>query len=246
MDRIIYTAMNGARQVMLKQATNNHNLANLSTTGFRADLDAFKSNPLYGPGHPSRVYVQDNRAGVSFAQGQLISTNNNLDVAIGGNGFIAVQDNDGNESYTRRGDLRISPSGILENGAGYPVMGNGGPIAIPPFEKLDIGKDGTISIKPLGQSSASLATIDRIKLVNPDTQSLEKTRSGLFRTKENEEADADASVKLETGMLETSNVNSIEALVNMIELARQFEMHINVLKQAEEIDAAAATVTRLN
>lgn len=246
MDRIIYTAMNGARQVMLKQATNNHNLANLSTTGFRADLDSFKNNPLYGPGHPTRVYVQNNRAGVSFEQGQLISTNNNLDIAVGGKGFIAVQDNDGNESYTRRGDLKVSPSGILENGAGYPVMGNGGPIAIPPFEKLDIGKDGTISIKPLGQSSASLAIIDRIKLVNPDTQNLEKTRSGLFRTKENEEADADASVKLETGMLETSNVNSIEALVNMIELARQFEMHVNVLKQAEEIDAAAATITRLN
>ncbi len=245
MDRIIYTAMNGARQIMLKQASNNHNLANLNTTGFRADLDAFRSKPMYGPGQPSRVYVQDNRAGVDFAQGQLITTGNDLDVAIGGEGFIAVQDKDGNESYTRRGDLRISPGGVLENGAGYPVMGNGGPIAIPPYEKLDIGRDGTISIKPLGQSAASMAVIDRIKLVNPNTLDLEKTRSGLFRLTSGEDADPDASVKLETGMIETSNVNPIEAMVNMIELARQFEMHVNILKQAQEMDTSAATVARL-
>ncbi len=245
MDRIIYTAMNGARQIMLKQASNNHNLANLNTTGFRADLDAFRSNPMYGPGQPSRVYAQDNRAGVDFAQGQLITTGNDLDIAIAGDGFIAVQDKDGDESYTRRGDLRISPGGILENGAGYPVMGNGGPIAIPPYEKLDIGRDGTISIKPLGQSAASMAVIDRIKLVKPNTLDLEKTRSGLFRLTNGEQADADASVKLETGAIETSNVNPIEAMVNMIELARQFEMQINILKQAKEMDASAASVTRL-
>ncbi len=246
MDRIIYTAMNGARQVMLKQASNNHNLANLNTPGFRADLDAFRNKPLYGPGHPTRVYVQDNRAGVDFAEGQLITTGNNLDVAVGGDGFIAVQDKDGNESYTRRGDLSVSPEGILRNGAGFPVMGNGGPIAIPPFEKLLIGEDGTISIRPLGQSEASMAVIDRIKLVNPNIRDLEKTRSGLLRLTSKDEAPADARVKLETGAVETSNVNAVEAMVNMIELARQFEMHVNILKQAQEMDASAATVTRMS
>ncbi len=246
MDRIIYTAMNGAHQVMLKQASNNHNLANLNTPGFRADLDAFRNKPLYGPGHPTRVYVQDNRAGVDFAEGQLITTGNNLDVAVGGDGFIAVQDKDGNESYTRRGDLSVSPEGILRNGAGFPVMGNGGPIAIPPFEKLLIGEDGTISIRPLGQSEASMAVIDRIKLVNPNIRDLEKTRSGLLRLTSKDEAPADARVKLETGAVETSNVNAVEAMVNMIELARQFEMHVNILKQAQEMDASAATVTRMS
>lgn len=245
MDGIIYTAMNGAKQTMLRQASNNHNLANMNTTGFRADLDAFEAQPMYGPGQPTRVYLQNNRAGIDFSSGQLMTTGNSLDVAINGSGFIAIQDKDGNESLTRRGDLHLSASGLLETGAGNPVMGNGGPISIPPNQKLEIGKDGTISIQPLGQSSTTLAVIDRIKLVNPPTETLQKTESGLLRTADGEPAIADASVKLEPGTLETSNVNSMDALVNMIELARQFEMNINILKEQKEIDQAASAIIRL-
>lgn len=245
MDGIIYTAMNAAKQIMLRQASNNHNLANMNTTGFRADLDTFEAQPMFGPGQPTRVYLQNNRAGIDFSSGHLMTTGSSLDVAINGSGFIAIQDNDGEESLTRRGDLHLSASGILQNGAGYPVMGNGGPISIPPSQKIEIGKDGTVSIQPLGQSSTTLAVIDRIKLVNPPTETLKKNESGLLRTIDGEELVADANIKLESGTLETSNVNSMDALVNMIELARQFEMSINILKDQKEIDQAASAILRL-
>lgn len=245
MDRIIYTAMNGAKQIMFKQASNNHNLANLNTTGFRQDIDAFKSHPMYGPGHPTRVYTEDTRAGVDFSSGTLVTTGNNLDIAVNGDGFIAIQDVDGNESLTRRGDLRVSPDGLLETGDGYPVMGNGGPIAVPPFENMEIATDGTITIQPLGQSAATLAVIDRIKLVNPPHSDLEKTESGKLRLKDELEAEPDGTITISQGTLEGSNVNAMEALVNMIELSRQFEMHVKVLKDAEETDKAAQTIARV-
>ncbi len=245
MDRVIYTAMNGAKQTMLKQATNSNNLANLNTTGFRADLDAFKSLPMFGPGHPSRVYTEDTRVGTDFSHGHIMTTGRELDIAITGDGFIAVQDTDGNESLTRRGDLRVSPEGLLTNGANQPVMGNGGPIAIPPFQKISIGKDGTISILPPGADATGMAVLDRIKLVNPPLDQLQKRETGLFRPTDEEATIADASVTVSAGSLEGSNVNATEALVNMIELARQYEMHIKVLKDAEEADKSAASISRV-
>ena len=246
MDRVIYTAMNGARQIMLKQATNSNNLANINTTGFRADLDAFKALPMYGPGQATRVYTENNRTGTDFSQGAMVNTGRDLDIAVDGDGFIAVQDADGNESLTRRGDLKISAEGLLTNGAGKPVLGNSGPIAIPPYQKLTIGKDGTISIIPQGGDAMSMAVIDRIKLVNPALDGLKKTETGLFRTNDGEPALPDASVTISPGSLESSNVNATEALVNMIELARQYEMHVKVLKDAEEADRNAATIVRVN
>jgi flagellar basal-body rod protein FlgF len=245
MDHLIYTAMNGAKQVMLKQATNSHNLANLNTTGFRADLDAFKSLPVYGPGHPTRVYNQDLRAGTDLSSGQIITTGNELDVAIRDKGFIAVQDKDGMESMTRRGDLHISSAGLMETGDGDPVMGNSGPIAVPPHEKLEIAADGTISIRPLGQSAAALAVVDRIKLVNPQVTDIKKTESGLLRLESDEEMQPDTTVQLLNGSLESSNVSSMEAMVNMIELAREFELHIKMMKEAKDTDAAAASIVRM-
>ena len=244
MDKMIYLAMSGAKEIMLRQSTNNHNLANLNTTGFKADLDSFKSLPVYGPGNPSRVYVEDTRAGVDLSSGQMLSTGRDLDIAINGEGFIAIQDRDGNEGYSRAGDLRINSAGLLENGAGYPIMGNDGPIAIPPFEKLQIGKDGTITIQPLGQAVTNLAVIDRIKLVKPDAAALEKSDTGVLRLREGQ-AEAEASVTLSTGVLETSNVNSVEALVNMIELSRQFEMQVKMMKTAEDNDTAASKLLQL-
>ncbi len=246
MDRVIYTAMNGARQIMLKQATNSNNLANINTTGFRADLDAFKALPMYGPGQATRVYTENNRVGTDFSQGAVVNTGRDLDIAIDGDGFIAVQDADGNESLTRRGDLRISAEGLLTNGAGKPVLGNSGPIAIPPYQKISIGKDGTISIIPQGGDAMSMAVIDRIKLVNPALDGLRKTETGLFRTSDGEPALPDASVTISPGSLEGSNVNATEALVNMIELARQYEMHVKVMKDAEEADRNAVTIIRVN
>ncbi len=246
MDRFIYTAMQGAREIMLQQATNNHNLANINTTGFRADFDAVRSLPVYGPGLPTRVTVQDAGAGIDFAQGEIITTGNDLDVAIQGDGFIAVQAPDGSEAYTRAGELRISASGILETAGGHPVLGNGGPIAIPPYQKLEIGADGTISIQPMGQEAATLAVVDRIRLVKPPHETLKKGEDGLIRTRNGEPAPPDAGVRLITGAVEGSNVSSVQALVTMIELARQFEMHVNLLREAKEADTSATRVLQLN
>lgn len=245
MDHLVYTAMNGAKQTMLRQATNNHNLANLSTTGFRADYDAAVAKPVYGPGEASRVYTLDERAGVNFNQGPTTQTGRDMDVAVSGKGFIAVQGRDGTEAYTRAGDLRVSASGFLETGAGHPVMGNGGPITLPPYEKLDIAKDGTISIIPLGQAETDVAVIDRIKLVKPENEELEKSEDGLLRLKNGDIAEADAEVKLATGALEGSNVNAVSSLVTMIELSRQFEMHIKVMKAAEEADQSSSKLLSL-
>lgn len=242
---MIYTAMVGAKEVMLRQAANNHNLANVNTTGFRADLDAFSPQPVYGPGHPSRVLVQDQRVGVDFSPGSIITTGRDLDTAVKGSGFIAVQASDGGEAYTRAGDLRIGGAGVLETGAGHPVMGNDGPIAIPPYEKLEIGADGTISIKPLGQSAATLAVLDRIKLVNPPVTELHKGQDGLLRQNDGQLAPPDASVSLASGALESSNVNMVDALVTMIELSRQYEMNVKMMHAAEEEDSASASLLRL-
>jgi flagellar basal-body rod protein FlgF len=236
MDRMIYLAMSGAKQVALAQATNSHNLANASTPGFRADLDALTSLPVHGPTHASRVYASDERAGVDLDPGVVSATGRDLDVAINGAGFIAVQAPDGTEAYTRAGDLRVSAAGLLSTGAGHAVMGNGGPVAIPPFERIQIGADGTISIVPLGQGSGSLAVIDRIKLVNPPRAGIDKRPDGLLGTAA--AADADAAVRLESGALEGSNVNTVDALVNMIELARQFEMNVKTMQAASENEAA--------
>lgn len=240
MDRMIYTAMNGASQIMLRQTSNNNNLANLDTTGFRADLDAFASLPVYGPGHPSRVYSQDQRAGVDFSAGRIYSTGNELDIAINGDGFIAVQSADGIEAYTRAGDLRITNGGLLQTTAGYTVIGNSGPIAIPPFEKLEIGGDGTISIQPLGQATATLAVLDRIKLVTPTYADVHKGADGLFYSNNEVLFEPDASVKIISSSLESSNVNAVDALVEMIQLSRNFEMQIKLMKAAEDADAASA------
>ncbi|MFT5175264.1 MAG: flagellar basal-body rod protein FlgF [Gammaproteobacteria bacterium] len=243
MDRMVFLAMSGAKQIALAQANNSHNLANASTPGFRADLQAFASLPVNGPTLASRVYASGESVGVDLDAGVVTSTGNNLDVAISREGYFAVQAPDGSEAYTRAGDFRVSAQGLLTNGAGHPVLGNGGPVALPPFERIQIGTDGTISIQPLGQSGNSLAVVDRLKLVNPDPTTIEKRPDGLLGT--TQAVDADGAVRVQSGALESSNVNTVEALVNMIELARMFEMNVKTMKTASENDAATNQILRL-
>ncbi len=252
MDRMLFLAMSGAKQTLHSQAMATNNLANATTTAFKADLAAFRAMPVFGPGHPSRVYSMAERPSVNFDGGALQSTGNELDVAINGEGWIAVQSPDGSEAYTRAGDLRISPNGILQTGSGLPVLGNGGPIAIPPAEKMDIGADGTITIRPLGQAANTLAQVDRIKLVNPPKEKLEKGLDGLFRLQipegetERPVAQADASTTVIAGMLEASNVNPVEEMVHMITLQRKFELQVKAMRTAEENDSAAAQMMRMS
>ena len=245
MDEMIYLAMTGARQTEYAQTINSNNLANVSTTGFRADLHSFSSVPIGGPGVDARINAVVDSYGTDLSQGPINNTGRQLDVAIRGEGFLVVQAADGSEAYTRAGDLHLEAGGLLTTGAGHLVVGDGGPVAIPPNSSLLIGSDGTISIQPLGQGPETLAIVDRIKLVKPGFANLEKGDDGLLHMKDGSEAAADASVGLLSGSLEQSNVNVAKTLVNMIELARQYEMQINVIKTSEENADAAASMMRL-
>ena len=242
MDGMIYTAMTGARQVMNRQATNNHNLANLDTSGFRAAIDHLEARPVYGPGHPARVQVQDRASGADLTPGAIRTTGDPLHVAVRGAGFIAVQDVDGGEAWTRNGDLRVSPLGLLETSGGQPVLGEGGPISVSPYERIAIAVDGTVSIRPLGQGAGGFAVLDRIRLVAPDPATLRRNERGLFTSEV--AAEPDAAVTLASGALETSNVDRVGAMVTMIELARRFETQLKLMKSAEETDTAATTLLK--
>ncbi|MFT4585678.1 MAG: flagellar basal-body rod protein FlgF [Gammaproteobacteria bacterium] len=246
MDRMIYVAMSAAKQMLSAQSVSAHNLSNAGTVGFKADLGAFHSMPVYGPGHPSRVFAMASKPGVDFQAGSIEMTGNDLDVAVIGKGFIAVQAKDGSEAYTRAGDLNLSVTGQLTNGAGYAVLGNGGPIAIPQSESILIGNDGTISIRPVGQEPATLAQVDRIKLVAPDERELVKGGDGLFRLKSGEFAPPDASVTVTSKALERSNVIIASEMVNMIENSRQYEMAVKMMSSAQELDAAGARILRIS
>ncbi len=245
MDRMLYIAMTGAAQTMRAQAVNSNNLANASTTGFRADLAAFRSQQLEGPGFESRTYGTADKTGVDFTPGVLVQTGNSLDVAINGDGFFAVQAPDGTEAYTRAGDLRVDPNGLLVTGAGHPVLGNDGPIALPPAESVEIGVDGTLSIRPVGQGPETLAVVDRLRLVHPELNNLDKGEDGLLRTRDGNPAPPDAAVSVAAGYLEGSNVSAVDSLVRMIDLSRQFEMQVRLMKVAEETDTASANLLRL-
>lgn len=244
MDRFLYISMSGAKETLRAQTVNNHNLANASTTGFRADLDAFQSRAVAGAGFASRAYATDATTGWDQSQGALLATNRDLDVGLKGPGWIAVQGPDGREAYTRAGDLRVDPSGMLMNGAGHPVLGDSGPISVPPNSSLVIGTDGTVSIVPLGQGPETTALVGRIKLVNPQPATLARGSDGLFRTIDGTDAASDASVQLASGVLESSNVNIADAMVNMIELSRQFDLQVKAMRTAEENATAAAQLLR--
>jgi len=246
MDRMLYLAMSTAKQTMEAQAVNTNNLANASTTGFKADLEQFRSMPVYGDGMPSRVYAMTERPGIDLRSGPVNATGRDLDTAILGNGWIAVQARDGSEAYTRAGDLRIDGSGMLTTGAGHPVLGSSGaPITIPPAETLQIGSDGTISIRPVGQAASTLAEVDRIKLVNPDPATLSKSEDGLIRLSDGGTAPADAGVVLVSGSLEGSNVSGVEAMVRMIELQRQYEMQVKMMNAAKENEGATDQLLKM-
>ncbi len=231
---------------MLALRSINNNLANATTTGFREDLNQFRSMPVYGPGQPTRVYAMDERPGINFAQGPLQHTGRDLDLAIDGEGWFAVQAADGSEAYTRSGDLSIGPGGLLVTGAGHFLMGDNGPIALPPAETITVGRDGTISIRPVGQTAQTLVEVGRIKLVNPPREDLEKGDDGLIRVKGDGFATPDVSVRLQQGALEGSNVNAVQAMVEMINLQRQYEMQVKMMKTANDNAEAAESLLRVS
>ncbi len=233
MDRLIYTAMTGASHVLQQQAAVSENLANVSTTGFRATLDTFRAVPLVGDGLPTRTFVVDSTAGSDFTPATIQQTGNPLDVAVQGSGWIAVQGSDGKEAYTRNGSFQMTPNGVLQTHSGLNVLGDTGPITIPPDTEVTIAKDGTISTVPSGSNATSVVVVGRLKLVDPPVDQMERGGDGMFRLKSGVAAPASENTTVVPGSLEGSNVNPVEAMVTMISLARQFDMQMKMLQSAD-------------
>jgi flagellar basal-body rod protein FlgF len=240
MDRLIYTAMTGAKHAFLQQAGVAQNLANASTTGYRAMEHKFRAVPIQGEGLPTRTFVVDASVADVFDQGPMMATGRPLDVAVRGPGWIAVEGADGKEAYTRAGNLQTNANGLLQTASGLNVVGDGGPLAVPPDNRITIAPDGTVSTVPLFGVPNNVGVVGRIKLVNPPENDLVRGSDGLFRLKSGAPANTDETVKLASETLEGSNVNPVDAMVSMISLARQFEMQIKMLQTADT-NASKAT-----
>lgn len=244
MDRLIYTAMTGANAAAHRQSVLSHNLANVSTNGFRAELSTYRAVPLRGEGATTRVFALEATAGHRSAPGPALRTGRDLDAMPTGNSWFAVQAPDGTEAYTRNGAFEVSPEGILMTTTGLPVLSDGGaPINIPPNAAVSIGFDGTISAKVAGQPQTTVA---RLKLATPtEDDPLKRGNDGLFRTRSGDPLPNDANARMMVGVLEGSNVNAVETMVGMIQTARQFEVQMRLLQTAESNDRNASQLLSL-
>lgn len=234
MDRMIYLSMSGAKATMQRQEVLANNLANASTTGFRAEMQALRAVPVRGDGASTRVHALETTTGYDPTPGPITSTGRPLDVALRGNAWLAVQGLDGTEAYTRMGSLQVNAEGTLVTSGGLTVLGDGGPIALPPNTVPSIGADGTVSV---AQPGGINTPVGRLKLVTPEA-ALARGEDGLFRAAEGD-LPADPNARLQDGALEGSNVNPIENMVAMIAAARQFEAQMKMLQTAEKDEQAA-------
>ena len=246
MDRLLYIAMSGAKENMNGISLRANNLANTGTVGFKADFEQARSMQAFGAGLPTRVFSMTESPGQNFDSGAMIITERELDIAIQGDGWFAVQDKEGNEAYTRAGNLQLTPAGMLVTASGLPVMGDDGPIQLPvPLAKMEIGIDGTVSARAQGAPADVLVQVGRIKLVKPELVDVVKGNDGLFRRKDGEVAEASADVALLHGAYEGSNVNAIGEMTSMISLQRQFELQVKMMKQAEKMDQQQNQLLRI-
>lgn len=242
---MIYTALSGMDAAMVRQRTVASNLANAQTPGFRAETFAVKTLTLKGPALESRAVTQGTVRGADMAAGKVIATGQPLDIAISGSALMAVQAADGTEVYSRRGDLAIGVSGVLENGDGRPVMGMGGPITVPPGRSVMIGKDGTVFAADPAQPDAPAEEVGRIKLSSPAGSRIEKDLDGFMRVVGGGVLPQDVTASLETGALEQSNVDTSQVLVDIIEAQRSFDRRAKLFSTASEIDQSGARLMSL-
>ncbi len=246
MDRLIYTAMTGAAQTMGRQAAVAHNLANVTSTGYRAEEHRLRAVQVQSRNTPAplatRAFAVDASTHTDYTSGPLQYTGRSLDVAVQGSGWIALAMPDGSEAYTRNGSLETSVNGVLQTRTGLPVQGDGGSITVPQDVKVSIGKDGTVSVIPETGAQNTVNSIGRIKLVNPDEAELVRGGDGLFRLKSGDPAPMDEKTQIAGGYLEGSNVNPVDQMVSMISLARQFEMQVKMLQTADQNDRSATQV----
>ncbi|SCK30322.1 flagellar basal body rod protein FlgF [Vogesella sp. LIG4] len=244
MDKMLYLAMNGAKHVDLQQATTANNLANVHTTGFKADLVAFRALPVVGDGAPTRVYQVDNTVGHNLSQGALQQTGNDFDFALSTPGFFAVQLPDGSEAYTRGGGFELDASGTMRTRSGLVINGQTGPLQIPEGSKVVVREDGTVFADP--GSGGALQEVGTIKLVNPPAGSVYKGDDGLFRQNDGQDADADPAVHVRSGFLEASNVNAVDGLVEMINHSKQYELNVRMMQTADQDARQATEILTLN
>lgn len=245
MDRLVYTAMSGLRSQMAAQSTIANNIANASTIGFRAERVSFDRLVLQGSGLETRQLAAEEVQDFDRRAGTIVQTARPLDVAVTSASWIAVQAADGSEAYTRRGDLSVAASGVLETGDGFPVMGSGGPITVPPHQAIAIADDGTVSIVPAGGDPTQPQVIDKIKLASPEGSQTTKGLDNLLHVKGGGVLPEDLDARLQAGALEQSNVNLTQALVDMIENQRSYEVQASLLKEAKTMDESAASLMRL-
>jgi flagellar basal-body rod protein FlgF len=240
MDKLIYTAMTGAKHLFGRQAAIAHNLANAVSTGYRAEEHRLRAVPVVSSALPTRVFAVEASIADDFTPGPLTHTGRSLDVAVQGQGWIALAMPDGSEAYTRNGNLEVNVNGVLQTRSGIPVQGDGGPISIPPDNEITVAKDGTISLKQSSGAQNVVTQVGTIKVANPPEADLVRGADGLFRLRGGGAAEADPNAQLASGFLEGSNVNVVDQLVSMISLARQFETQLRLLSTAEQNDRAAA------
>lgn len=245
MDRLIYSSLAAMRGAMSRQATIGNNLANVNTTGFRGEITHAQSMWLSGKGLDTRATVSGEVSGADMSAGAVSATGRELDVALNGDAMLTVQAEDGSEAYTRRGDLKMSDTGLLTTGDGKPVVGDGGPITLPPYDSLSIAKDGTISIVPAGGKPQDAQIVDRLKIVSPKGSTIAKGLDGLFRQTSGGTLPADPDASLTAGSLEGSNVNASSALIDMIDASRSWETQVKMLTTAQDMDKSAADLMRL-
>lgn len=240
MDALIYTAMSGAERALRAQQVHANNLANLETGGFRANLELSTSQPVPGYGYDDRHMGQLQANAVATREGTVKQTGRELDVAVAGTGFLAVQGPDG-EAYTRAGALTLDADGALTVN-GMPVLGDGGPIVLPTFTKVDIAADGTISIQSPGQ--ADLQPVDKLKLVKPEASELTKNAAGLIVTRSGDALPSDPTVKVRGGHLEGSNVSAVEEMIATMSLNRDFDLQMKLYKAADSMADAGNRLIR--
>ena len=245
-DKYLYVAMTGASQNALAQKAHANNLANISTNGFQRDLEQARSMPVFGDSFAARAFAMSERPATDFSPGAMVETGRDLDVAVSGDGWLAVQAPDGSEAYVRTASMNVDALGILRAGNGMPIMGNGGPIAVPPQQQIEVGEDGTISIRAQGEGPRVMAQVDRIKLVQPDLKTMSKGLDGLIHTNDGQPAPADANVRVTSGFLQASNVNAVDEMTSVLALSKQFELHIKMMNTAKEDDQAMTRVLSIS
>ena len=245
MDKVAHSSLAALRAAMARQAVTANNLANAGTTGFRADVTASQTTFLQAGGQVFSARASQQVVNADMSAGTITSTGRDLDIALAGDAMLTVQAQNGDEAYTRRGDLQLTDSGLVTNGEGYPVLAEGGPLTLPAADSVRIDNDGVVWVVPRGGDPDNPTQVDRLRLVNPTGSEIAKGLDGLFRVRGGGALPQDPEARLIPRSLEGSNVNTTQALIDMIEASRAWDTQINLMQSAKDLDVSATDLMRL-